>query len=340
MALSKLRAAVSHANPARRGLRDSHPEVASEGTVRRLLIFILDARGAHLAIPHRRRQLLAGLFLALSGITVAAMMAMFKLAQESLSIPQTIFLRTLGGMLVTLPLFRVVRVGLLPEGQLGLYGFRIALAVGAMACWLYSIAHMPLALASALSFSKSIFLLWLASAFLSERITVRKAVATGIGFVGVVLVLDPRSSSGVEVLAGLAGLLGAALGGAMTIVVKQLSKSEPTLRMMFYPHLGVSLAFAIPAMLTWHPLGAGAIGLVLGMVVFGTFSQWCFLTAYRLGDLSALAPVEYTRLIAAALFGFLIFAEVPSLAATLGIVLVSLSAYIALSRTDPDPEPT
>lgn len=123
-----------------------------------ILTFMLDARAAQTSMPHRRRQLVAGVFLALSGFSVAAMMATFKLTQDVLSLPQTIFLRTLGGIILTLPLFAVVRVGLLPEGKLGLYTARIVLAIAVLTCWLYSIAHITLALASALSFSKSIFL--------------------------------------------------------------------------------------------------------------------------------------------------------------------------------------
>ncbi|MEO1549939.1 MAG: DMT family transporter [Pseudomonadota bacterium] len=296
-----------------------------------ILTFILDARDAQVTIPHRQRQLLAGLLLALSGFSVAAMMATFKLSQETLSLPQTIFLRTFSGILLTLPLFALVPVGLMPEGRLGLYATRIALAIAALTCWLYSIAHMPLALASALSFSKSIFMLWLAAAFMSEKITGRKLFATVLGFVGVVLALDPQGAVGVPILAAAAGLVGAFLGGMMTVVVKQLSSTEPTLRMMLYPHLGVSAVFLIPAIQTWQPIDLGTLWLIVGMAVFGSISQWCFVTSYRLGDISALAPVEYTRLVAAALFGYAIFSEVPTLMMTLGMVLVCLSAYAAIS---------
>ncbi|MEO1701946.1 MAG: DMT family transporter [Pseudomonadota bacterium] len=296
-----------------------------------ILTFILDARDAQIKIPHRQRQLLAGLLLALSGFSVAAMMATFKLSQESLSLPQTIFLRTFSGILLTLPLFALVPVGLMPEGRFGLYAARIGLAIAALTCWLYSIAHMPLALASALSFSKSIFMLWLAAAFMSEKITGRKLFATVLGFVGVVLALDPQGAADIPMLAAAVGLVGALLGGMMTVVVKQLSSTEPTLRMMLYPHLGVSAVFLIPAIQTWQPIDGGTLWLIAGMAVFGSISQWCFVTSYRLGDISALAPVEYTRLLAAALFGYAIFSEVPTLTMTLGMVLVCLSAYAALS---------
>lgn len=170
---------------------------------------------------------------------------------------------------------------------------------------------------------------------MSERFTLRKALATGIGFVGILLALDLRASEDVSLLSAAAGLLGAFLGGALTVVVKQLSTTEPTIRMMLYPHVGVTLFFLGPALAHWHPISAGTAWLVVGMAVFGSISQWCFLTAYRLGDLSALAPVEYTRLVAAALFGYLIFAEVPTVTMTIGIGLVCLSVYAALS-----PRPT
>ncbi|MEO0914895.1 MAG: DMT family transporter, partial [Pseudomonadota bacterium] len=257
--------------------------------------------------------------------------ATFKLSQEALSLPQTIFLRTFSGILLTLPLFALAPVGLLPQGRLRLYAVRIVLAIVALSCWLYSIAHMPLAVASALSFSKSIFMLWLAAVLLSERITARKLFATLLGFLGVVLALDPQGAVDIPLLAAAAGLLGAFLGGAMTIVVKQLSSTEPTLRMMLYPHVGVSLIFLIPAIQTWQPIDGGTLWLIVAMALFGSISQWCFVTSYRLGDISALAPVEYTRLVAAALFGYAVFSEVPTLTMIIGMVLVCLSAYAALS---------
>ena len=70
-----------------------------------ILTFMPDARAAQTSMPHRRRQLVAGVFLALSGFSVAAMMATFKLTQDVLSLPQTIFLRTLGGIILTVPPF-------------------------------------------------------------------------------------------------------------------------------------------------------------------------------------------------------------------------------------------
>lgn len=185
---------------------------------------------------------------------------------------------------------------------------------------------MPLGIASALTFSKSLFLLWLAALLLSERLTPLKVICTVIGFAGVLLVLDP-SASGASLFAGLVGIVGALFGAALTIVVKRLSATEPTIRLMFYPLATVGLVFSVPAFLSWQPLDGYSLSVVIGMTLFGSVSQWCFLSAYRLGEVSALAPVEYSRLVVAIIAGFIIFGEVPTWIALIGMVLIIGSTY-------------
>ena len=61
-------------------------------------------------------------------------------------------------------------------------------------------------------------------------------------------------------------------------------------------------------------------------------TQWCFTNAYRHGEASVMATVEYTRLIAAAFIGFVIFSEVPTLGAVIGIILIVTASFIAVRR--------
>ncbi|MEL6964533.1 MAG: DMT family transporter, partial [Pseudomonadota bacterium] len=202
----------------------------------------------------------------------------------------------------------------------------VGFAVGGITCWLYSIAPLPLGIASALTFSKSLFLLWLAALLLREQLTMLKVVCTVIGFAGVILVLDP-TTSGTSLFAGLVGIAGALFGAALTIVVKRLSATEPTIRLMFYPLATVACVFAIPAFVSWQALDTYSLTVVIGLTLCGSVSQWCFLNAYRLGEVSALAPVEYSRLVAAVIAGFVIFGEVPTWIAVVGMALVIASTY-------------
>lgn len=276
-----------------------------------------------------RHRLAVGLILG-SGLSMAGMMTALKFGAETMSLWQIMVLKSGLAALFLAPLFRVNRIPLVPPGQYGLYAMRIGCAACAVACWLYSIAHLPLGVATALSFGKGLFVLWLAAVFLSETITALKLVTTLLGCLGVLFVLDLRGSDGDgTVLAGVAGVLGALFAALLTIVIKRLSATEPTLRMMFYPQAGMALVFLVPAVLTWQTMDGGMLGLILVVSLMGAASQWCFITAYRLSDVTALAPIEYSRLVIAGLTGFLVFGEVPTLQSLSGMLLIAGASYAA-----------
>lgn len=285
--------------------------------------------------PQERHRIAVALIL-FSGVTMAGMMAALKFAYGFMSLWQLMAVRAALAAMVVLPIFRAMGIPVLPQGALfRLYAFRVLLAAAGISCWLYSIAYLPLGVASAISFAKGLFVLWLAAILLGERITLVKVTTTVMGFIGVLMVLDP--SGGGSLLAGLVGVLGAFCGALLTVVIKQLSATEPTIRMMFYPMVGTAVIFAVPAVVTWQPMGFTAMALTCLMVVLGMLSQWCFISAYRLGEVSALAPVEYSRLVMAVLAGFLFFGEIPTVLVMLGMTLITAASYGALRSGPEDP---
>ncbi len=172
---------------------------ASQGAIYRLVI---DGASAFSDMTPAKRHQLAVWFLIASGVSMAGMMSSVKLAVDTLSLWQVIFLRAAIGALLLTPIMMRSGVAFLPNGKLGLYGMRVGFAVVGITCWLYSIAHLPLGIATALTFSKSLFLLWLAAFLLAERLTTLKVICTSAGFIGVILVLDP-TTSGTSLFAGL-----------------------------------------------------------------------------------------------------------------------------------------
>ena len=290
------------------------------------LALLVDGGAAQGWPPETRHRTAVALIL-LSGLTMAGMMVALKLGADRLSLWQLIVFKSLLPTLILLPVFRFAAIPILPSGHYRLYAIRVGLAGGAVISWIYSIAHLPLGVATAISFSKGLFVLWLASVILSERLTGLKLVTTLIGFVGVFFVMD--FSGGGPLVAALVGVAGAIFAALLTIVIKQLSTTEPTLRMMFYPQAGLALFFFIPALLTWQPMDGPTFALACGTGLFGMASQWCFISAYRLTDVSALAPIEYSRLVFAVLTGALIFSEHPSSMDLLGMFLIVGASYAA-----------
>ena len=281
--------------------------------------------------PEERHRIAVGLIL-FSGVTMAGMMAALKMASDVMSLWQMMALRSGLAAILVYPLFQWAGITVLPArgGLLRLYALRVLLAAGGITCWIYSIAYLPLGVASAISFSKGLFVLWLAALVLGEAITSFKVITTVVGFVGVLLVLEP--GGGGSMTAGLVGIMGAVFGALLTVVIKRMSTTEPTIRMMFYPLVGIFVLFSGPALATWQPMGLTAVSLTGIMVVLGMLSQWCFISAYRLGEVSALAPVEYSRLVMAILAGFVFFGEIPTWIAVAGMVLIAAASYAALQR--------
>lgn len=303
-----------------------------------LVDLVVDGASANEVYSPEQRHRIAVALILFSGVTMAGMMSAIKLASGVMSLWQLMAVRAALAAMVVLPIFRAMDIPVLPQGGLfRLYAFRVLLAAAGISCWLYSIAYLPLGVASALSFAKGLFVLWLAAVMLGEQITFVKVATTAVGFIGVLMVLDP--SGGGSLFAGFVGMLGALCGALLTVVIKHLSATEPTIRMMFYPMVGTALIFAIPAGLTWQPMGFAAFALTCLMVVLGMLSQWCFISAYRLGEVSALAPVEYSRLVMAVLAGFVFFGEVPTYLVVLGMTLIAAASYGAL-RSGPGSPPS
>ena len=114
------------------------------------------------------------------------------------------------------------------------------------------------------------------------------------------------------------------------ILIRMLSRTEPPNRILFYYHIGGTLAFAVPAWWVWvTPIGAE--WLMLFMIgVMTTIGMIGFVRGFAVGEANAVGPIEYVRLIYAALLGYYIFGEVPDIWTLAGALLIVASTlYIA-----------
>ena len=84
--------------------------------------------------------------------------------------------------------------------------------------------------------------------------------------------------------------------------------------------------------LTWRPITWDVAPLFAVTMVSGVVTTWCFINSYRHGEASIMATVEYSRLIAAALVGFVVFHEIPTANALVGIALIIVASFIAVRR--------
>ena len=255
---------------------------------------------------------------------------------------QLAFVRYVVGLLVLGPVFINMGFSGLGTRRLGLHLTRLVIACAAQIGVFYAVIHLYLADATAISFSRPLFTTIVAVFLLSELVSVRRWVATLVGFAGVMIMVRP-GHAGVDPVA-LIAVVSALTFAVANVLIRMLSKTEPPNRILFYYHAGGTVIFLGPAIWVWQtPVGAEWFLLVL-IGVLTTIGMIGFVRGFSVGEANAVGPIEYIRLIFAAIIGYAVFAEIPSLWTVIGaIVIIASALYIArdeLRRAPSLPEPS
>ena len=217
--------------------------------------------------------------------------------------------------------------------------------VGSLAMFLgfYAIVALPLADAQAISFSRNLFLVPLAAFILAEAVGPRRAIAAAVGFVGVLIMLRPGMETGMAQAGGeAAGMVlslgaAAALGHAFlvalaTVLVNIASRYDGPVTLMFYTNIVSVTLIAIPTIFVWQTPNMTELAMLVAMGVLATASHNCFIRAFAMGEASVIAPVDYSRLIFAALAGWLVFASVPDIYTIIGASIIVASSFYIVRR--------
>ena len=208
------------------------------------------------------------------------------------------------------------------------YGLRGLASIIAMLCWFYGLATMPIAEATALSFTAPIFASIGAIFFLGERMGVRRWGAIVVGFTGAMIILRPGIAS--ISLSSLVVLGGSAAVACSIIMVKILSRTEPSSLIVAYMGIYLVPMSLVPALFFWAmPMGSDWLWLIFIGVV-ATAGQLGITHAYAATEATVVLPFDYARLPFAALIGYLAFDESPDLWTWIGAAVIAGSAiYIA-----------
>jgi drug/metabolite transporter (DMT)-like permease len=194
---------------------------------------------------------------------------------------------------------------------------------------IYAVHNMLLADATVLLFTIPLWSILLAAFFLGERIRLRRSLATFAGFVGVLLMVKPHA--GIEPAAFVA-LLGAILATCAITTMKNLTRTEPTERIVFYFLFYGFLILGIPALMVFQmPTPIEWMWLVL-LGVFGSSGQYCLTRAYAAGEMTIVAPFDFTRIIIAGLVGYLLFDELPDIWGFVGAAVIMGSCVYIVRR--------
>ena len=197
----------------------------------------------------------------------------------------------------------------------------------AMVLGFYAVTHLPLADATALSFTRPLFMIVLAVLFLGEQVRWRRWSATGVGFIGVLVMARP-GEAGLDI-ASLSAIAGTLFVAGVGVMLKRLSTTERPETIIFYFTVISSILALGPALYVWRtPTAPEVLGLI-AIGALGSLGQYLTIRSYRIAEATAVDPVDYARLLIATFFGFLLFRELPDIWTVVGaLIIIASTLYI------------
>ena len=274
------------------------------------------------------------LWMALGALFFALMGVCIKLASQGYGTLEIVFYRGLTGVVLFSALLWLRGTPLATPVPL-LHVRRNLAGITAMSLWFYAIGHLPFATSMTLNTMSSVWLgtlVIVAAWWKTRRIAYPWLfVAVLCGFVGVVLLLNPRMA-GNDPLAALLGLISGMMSAVAYLQVSALGRAgEPETRTVFYFSLGTTLVGLVGVLLFsgFSPLEWRTAWLLPATGIFASLGQWCMTRAYTRGSTLVVATLQYLGIVYASLFSLWLFHERLEPAAWLGMVIIVLSGIAA-----------
>jgi drug/metabolite transporter (DMT)-like permease len=284
-------------------------------------------------IPSLQRCTLAGIVLMLAGIFLFAVNdALGKWLVATYSVGQVLLIRSLAALLVLAPFIWGDRASFAAAPRRGLQTLRAALATAEVACFYWAVAYLPLADVMAYYLAGPIFVTAIAASALGERVGWRRWTAVLVGFLGVIVCLRPGTAT-------LSGPALIALAGSFTFSLSMIATRSlrgtsdiVLVTTQTVAALGFGAVAAPFAWVTTSPRDAVLLAL-LGMVAM--VAHVCVNRSLKLAPASTVVPYQYTTIVWAVVFGYLVFGDLPDALMLIGasiIIAAGLFIYLREQR--------
>ena len=194
----------------------------------------------------------------------------------------------------------------------------------------YAFSVLPLTQTYAIIFASPLIITVLSIPILGETVGWRRWVAVALGLSGVLVVLRP---GGTELGLGHAAALMGAFGGALaSVIVRKIGKDERTIVLMLYPMMANFVLMGVALPFVYAPMTLPDLVGTLAMSILVNLAGLCMIVAYKKGDAAIVAPMQYSQIIWATIFGVLLFSEFPDVMTLLGAAIIIASGLIIVFR--------
>lgn len=259
----------------------------------------------------------------------SAMNVLIRSLSGDVPAPQMVFIRNVFSFCMLLPM--VARHGIqeAKTTRLGRHFCRALIGLLAMEAWFYSLTQLPVNHATAISFTAPLFTSLFAVIFLGEHIGIRRIIALCCGFGGVLIIANPFDDAHWNHML-LIVLFSAAMISASGIIVKTLTTTEPSWRIVIYMAFFMSILSAPLALAVWETPDIIELSIIFVIAILSTIAQLCLTSAFARAPMVMLMPFDFTRLVFTASFAWILLSEPLTATVILGSgIIVSSAAFIA-----------
>jgi len=256
--------------------------------------------------------------------------ALVKYASQTMPPAQLIFVRGVMASLLVLSVAHATgATRRIREIARGWVAVRAVVDAIATVLFLVSLFHLPLANATAINMASPLIITVLAALFLGERLGRSRWLAVGVGFVGVLLIIQPEGRAFNSY--ALVCLLSTVLLSVRDLVTRRVHAAVPSILVTLSNTVAVTLlAGGLTLFEGWRPFTGLELSLLAVVAVFLSSAYYLIVVSTRRGDLSLIAPFRYTAILFATVAGFVIWGDTPNALAWCGIALVIASGIYVL----------
>ena len=258
-----------------------------------------------------------------------------KNIDERIPIYELVFFRSLLSLSITLLFIKKNNINLLGKNR-PLLITRGVLGTSALVCIFYSIRSMPLSISTVIQYTYPIFISIFAGIFINEKITKNIFFALFIGWIGILVILNPNQLSTINVqidnIAVLIAFLGSICTALAYVAVKKLAFTENVYVIIAYFPL-VSLITLFPIVLiNWITPNLNEIIWIIGIGLFTQLGQTFLTIGLKRFPASEASTINYLQVLFGSIWGILFFSEIININFLLGALFVLLGTIISSTK--------
>ena len=247
-------------------------------------------------------------------------------ANEGMHPIQIVFFRSLFGLIFLMPMFFSTGVEQLRNIRIGFNILRGVIHSISMILWFTALTMIPLANATSLSFTIPIYASIGAILFMGEPTQKLRWIAIGFGFIGMLVIIRP----GISIIneGSLIVVASAIFAAVSKLMLKSLAKTEKPTTIVFFMTLIITIVSFVPSLFLWKTPPSEIWFLMILLGFGGSVAHVIQTYAYSMGEITALEPFSYFRLVWAATFGFFLFGEMPTTWTWIGASIILMGALL------------